>query len=572
MWLHEPQTLIDRLAKHLLRVVESPAHVGVLSTSARKHEHDARFAFDGTGSSGDGELSYEWSFGDGSTGTGPTPAHTYQDDGTYTVVLTVTDAEGLVSKPDTTTAKISNIAPSVSLTLSTDAVLVGESVNASGSFTDPGVKDAPWQWELDWGDGTKQTGTASGTSATIAGSRAYTAAGTYTVRLTVTDKDGGTGTAQRTVSVSAAGPSADFTFVTDNLEVTFTDASSSPAGNITSWTWNFGDGTVGTVRNPIRTYASSGTYTVRLTVTDGTGATSSRQRTVSVSGVATSRPVLIGAGDIAGCGVDRYGIPYRDEATAAILDRFPSATVFTAGDNVYPDATWEEHIECYGPTWGRHRARTRPSPGNHEYHTPNAWAYFEYFGAAAGDPSRGYYHYFLDGWLVLALNTNIDVHAGSPQEQWLRQTLAANPRQCILAYFHHPRFSTGRGDNFHVDVTALWQALYDHRADLVISAHDHAYERFAPRRPDGPLDLERGIRQITVGTGGGRLYPWGWSPSPYTQARNNNTYGVLKLTLEANAYTWEFIPVAGSSFTDSGRGSCRSDRSPGTTAASSTTS
>jgi PKD repeat protein len=221
-------------------------------------------------------------------------------------------------------------------------------------------------------------------------------------------------------------PTADFNFVTDQLEVTFSDASTDPDGFVTSWAWTFGDGTLATNQSPIHTYPAAGTYTARLTVTDNAGATSSRQRTITVSGVGTSKVVMIGAGDIAGCGADATGHVYQDAATAALLDRFPNATVFTAGDNVYPDGTLTEFTECYGPTWGRHKARTRPSPGNHEYYTANAQGYFDYFGAAAGDPSRGYYSYKLGSWLVVALNTEAPIAAGSDQEKWLRATLAAN--------------------------------------------------------------------------------------------------------------------------------------------------
>lgn len=160
--------------------------------------------FDGTGSTGGGALSFHWSFGDGSTGTGPQPVHTYQDNGTYTVVLTVTDSEGLVSAPDTAVAMVENVAPSVSISLATDSVLVADSVEVTGSFTDPGLSDAPWVWELDWGDGTVDTGSTSTPSVDISLSRAYEAAGTYTLRLRVTDKDGAAGEAEASVVVVAA--------------------------------------------------------------------------------------------------------------------------------------------------------------------------------------------------------------------------------------------------------------------------------------------------------------------------------------------------------------------------------
>ncbi|NNG17541.1 MAG: alkaline phosphatase, partial [Gemmatimonadales bacterium] len=145
--------------------------------------------------------------------------------------------------------------------------------------------------------------------------------------------------------------------------------------------------------------------------------------------------ILVGAGDIAVCGDP------ADEATALLLDGIPG-TIFTTGDNAYEDGTAQEFADCYEPTWGRHRSRTRPSPGNHDYHTPGASGYFDYFGTSAGDPAQGYYSYDLGAWHVVAINSNIDVSANSPQLQWLTADLAANPSACTAAYWHHPRFSS----------------------------------------------------------------------------------------------------------------------------------
>jgi calcineurin-like phosphoesterase family protein len=258
--------------------------------------------------------------------------------------------------------------------------------------------------------------------------------------------------------------------------------------------------------------------------------------------------VLVGAGDIATCGSS------DDDATAALLDGI-AGTVFTAGDNAYGDGTPTEFARCYDPTWGRHKARTRPSPGNHDYESGRADGYYGYFGARAGPAGRGYYSYDLGAWHVVSLNSNIDMSAGSPQEQWLRADLAATKKRCVVAYWHHPRFSSSDDHGSEPETQPLWQALYDHGAEVVISGHDHTYERFAPQTPEGAADSQRGIRQFVVGTGGKSHYGFG-APLPNSEVRDNTSYGVLKLTLDPGSYAWTFVPAAGGSFTDSGRGTC----------------
>ncbi|TAH48454.1 MAG: DNRLRE domain-containing protein [Chloroflexota bacterium] len=257
-------------------------------------------------------------------------------------------------------------------------------------------------------------------------------------------------------------------------------------------------------------------------------------------------PVFVGAGDIASCSND------EDEATAKLLDGI-EGTVFTLGDIAYPDGSAQEFADCYHPTWGRHRARTRPVPGNHEYHTVGAAGYYEYFGSA-GAPPDGYYSYDLGSWHIIALNSEIPVEAGSAQEQWLRADLAAHSNTCTLAYFHRPLFSSNNHGNTE-KMRPLWQALYDHNAELVLGGHDHGYERFAPQSPMGVADPLRGIQEFVVGTGGRSHYSR-WNVQPNSQVRNSDTYGVLKLTLHPTSYDWQFIPVAGMTFTDSGSHTC----------------
>src|SRR3990172_4070962 len=257
-------------------------------------------------------------------------------------------------------------------------------------------------------------------------------------------------------------------------------------------------------------------------------------------------PVFVGAGDIANCSGN------NDESTAKLLDVI-AGTVFTLGDNVYPDGTAAQFTDCYGPTWGRHKDRTRPSPGNHDYHTAGASGYFGYFGAAAGDPAKGYYSYNLGAWHIISLNSEIGYAAGSAQEQWLRTDLAANNSMCTLAYWHHPRFSSGQHGNSSRS-QAFWQALYDFEADVILNGHDHTYERFAPQNPSGQAD-PKGIREFVVGTGGAGLYPFP-NIQPNSEVRNNTTHGVLKLTLHTTSYDWQFVPIAGQTFTDSGSANC----------------
>lgn len=266
---------------------------------------------------------------------------------------------------------------------------------------------------------------------------------------------------------------------------------------------------------------------------------------------------LVGAGDIAGC--DNIA---GAQATAKLIEQIPG-TVFAAGDLAYDHGTESEFQSCYDPTWGIFKDRTKPAPGNHEYNGSNAVGYFRYWGNQAGDPKKGYYSYDLGSWHIVVLNTNCDVPslgacgAGSPEETWLREDLAAHLNSCIVAYGHHALFSSGFFTRHarHTELQPFWQDLYAVHADLVLAGHEHSYERFAPQDPQGNLDELHGIRQITVGTGGKSHTLLGLAQAN-SEVRNDNTYGVLKLTLSPGKYKWEFIPEAGRSFRDSGEGSC----------------
>jgi acid phosphatase type 7 len=256
--------------------------------------------------------------------------------------------------------------------------------------------------------------------------------------------------------------------------------------------------------------------------------------------------VFVGAGDIGLCGTTGA------ESTAQLLDGIPG-TVFTLGDHAYYSGTDREFRECFDPSWGRHRGRIHPVPGNHDYETPGAAPYFGYFGAAAGPPGLGYYAYRLGRWEIFALNSNIPIGEGSAQLAWLRAELALRPSRCSLAYWHHPIITEGpNGPNPHV--RALWQLLNEYHVEIALTGHDHQYQRFPPL--DGELRRApfNGLRLFVVGTGGAMLYPFPAPPS-LTEARAP-VWGVLRLTLQEAGYDWEFISAAGATFRDAGRDTC----------------
>ena len=303
----------------------------------------------------------------------------------------------------------------------------------------------------------------------------------------------------------------------------------------------------------------------------------------SVSAQDSTDPVLVGAGDIASC--SKTG----DEATASLLEGI-NGTVATLGDNAYESGTASEYANCYDnykladgtpynssrpAWWGEFKARTMPSLGNHEYYTAGAQGYFDYFGAnqAVGflpppapvpntdanpglKPGKGYYSYDLGSWHVVVLNSNCVEVRGcektSAQGIWLQNDLAnTTNKQCTLAYFHHPRFSSsGIGNNSAM--MPFWEVLYDAGAEVVLNGHAHNYERFAPQTPDGQLDQAQGIREFVVGTGGKSLNSFVGPPyRPNSEVRLTDdsvplgNFGVIKLKLHPTGYDWEFVTIDG---------------------------
>jgi acid phosphatase type 7 len=272
-----------------------------------------------------------------------------------------------------------------------------------------------------------------------------------------------------------------------------------------------------------------------------------------------SDPVIAAAGDIV-CEADRLvtETTCHHQATSDLVVRLAPEAVLTLGDQQYERGQLPQFRNAYDRSWGRFKAITRPVPGNHEYLSGGS-GYFDYFGAAAGDPQKGYYSFDLGAWHLIALNAQCSwvsggCGPGSPQERWLRADLAAHRNACTLAYWHQPRFSSGQhGGNPRYD--AFWRALYQANADVVLAAHDHDYERFAPQDPDGRPDTSRGIREFVVGTGGKNHYKFK-SAQPNSQVRNGDTFGVLQLTLRPTSYSWRFVSEAGKTFTDSGSAAC----------------
>jgi hypothetical protein len=311
------------------------------------------------------------------------------------------------------------------------------------------------------------------------------------------------------------------------------------------------DGALGTGAAVVRSDLEPGIHAITASVTDSGGNTVTAGATLLVT---EGSARLIAAGDIASCSYT------RDTLTADLVEGL-DGLVLTLGDNVYPNGTAAEFANCYHPTWGRFKDRTRPSAGNHDFNTPNGTGYFGYFGAAAGPAPQGWYSFDYGGWHLIALNSNCAAIGGcgrsSPQGVWLQADLAANPSRCTLAYWHHPRFASSSNHGSSTATRELWAILQERAADLVLVGHDHNYERFAPQNADGVAD-PLGIRTFVVGTGGVGLYEMG-APEPNSEVRDDTSWGVLALDLAPDAYAFEFIPApvpGGGSFTDSGVGAC----------------
>jgi hypothetical protein len=277
----------------------------------------------------------------------------------------------------------------------------------------------------------------------------------------------------------------------------------------------------------------------------------------SAMGLIEKSVTIYAAGDIADCRKSEPADTPAAKTALLIASRLAddkTAAVLTLGDHTYPIGLISEFYDCYDKTWGLFKDRTRPVPGNHEYYTPEAVGYYSYFNEL-NDPARhGYYSFDIGSWHVVAINSNLREAAFSAQLTWLKNDLAQHSAKCTLAYWHHPMFSSG-GHGNNSFLKEVWKLLDAANAEVVLAGHDHNYERFAPQNADGRRDDTRGIREFVVGTGGARLTPLLFGKEN-SEVNNNNTFGVLKMVLKEDSYEWEFLPAAGSSFTDHGKGEC----------------
>lgn len=256
---------------------------------------------------------------------------------------------------------------------------------------------------------------------------------------------------------------------------------------------------------------------------------------------------VLAAGDIAECP------PNGATLTARLLDQF-AGPVLAVGDLVYPYGELKGFHKCYGPTWGRHRGQTYPVPGNHEYVKDAAKGYFEYWKERAMPAGKSYYSFDLGAWHVVALDSNLIADANADQERWLRTDLAESKSRCVLGFWHHTTFSSGwHGQT--PETLPLFRAMYDAGATILITGHDHHYERFAPQNPDGKADNGRGIRVFVAGTGGAKLHNIAFR-KPNSETYSADIWGILKLTLRPDSYDWEFMPAAQTEFRDAGHGTC----------------
>src|SRR3954453_23198566 len=275
-------------------------------------------------------------------------------------------------------------------------------------------------------------------------------------------------------------------------------------------------------------------------------------------------PVIAAAGDVA-CGPDETGVfPCRQVATSDLLMTVKPAAVLALGDLQYNSGALSDFNEFYDGSWGRVKAITHPVPGNHDGRTNDFAGYFDYFGGGAGPRPTGYYSFDVGTWHIIALNGNCDYVAGgcdegSPQERWLRADLQAHPAACTLAFAHQPLWASPTFAEPRLQ--SLVQVLYDAQAEVLLTAHDHLYERYAPSNPSQHIDRTNGIQQFIVGTGGRDLS--GLAPAePNVKVRNNTSFGVLRMTLHPSSYDWQFVPASGSSFTDAGTRACHGPGAP----------
>ncbi len=517
------------------------------------------------------------------------PASPALANGTYTARAEQLDDSGNVGQSASTSFTVDTVAPAVTLTQPAAAATVGTAPTLAG-VAGTATGDSATVTVLVY-SGSTTTGTLVRTlSATRQTGGAYSVAatpalagGTYTARAQQSDQASNGGqSAATTFTVDATAPVVTLTAPAAGSTLTIaTPAVSGVAGTAT------GDSAAVTVRiysgssatgpalqtlNATRQTGGAytvnaatlgnGTYTARASQADAVGNVGdSAANTFTVAVPSGTDPVLIGAGDIAGCG----STP-KDAETAALLAQHPTATVFTLGDNAYDNGTATEYANCYGPTWGVHKARTHPTVADHDLDTGTPQAYLNYFnaqlapyGPTATDPTKMYYSYNLGAWHVVHLNAVCFYYTPgcnvAGQEAWFQADLAAHPNQCTVVMMSSPRFSSGNIHGNNTDMQGLWATAYEGGAELVLSGDDHIYERFAPMDAGGNADPAFGVRQFIAGTGGYLMYGIG-TVKPNSQVRYTANAGVMKLTLHPTSYDWQFIPIDGLPSPDSGTANC----------------
>ncbi|HSF18384.1 MAG TPA: hypothetical protein VLK65_22835 [Vicinamibacteria bacterium] len=491
---------------------------------------------------------------EGNIGTGASFSTSTLSLGFHSITASAMDSGGLIGS-DAVTIKVGNFAPTATITAPNDGNLFNEGDTILFTGTADDTEDGDLTASLEWTsniDGVIGNGGSFSTD--------LLTTGVHTVTASVTDSGGLDATDQIVISVVPPGETppavaiaspGDGGYFNSGDTITFNGTAidvqdGDISGNL-SWSSNL-DGALGTGGTLMLSSLSVGAHVVTATVEDS-ALIGGEDHIVIIVGD-TDPPVLVGAGDVSDC------LDNDDEKTAQLLDAIPG-TVFTTGDNAFSTGSASEFSTCYDPVWGRHKSRTRPSIGTNEYNTTGATGYFNYFGAAAGDPATGYYSYELGSWHVIVLNSVCNRVGGcgldSPQGLWLKNDLEANSNACTVAYWHHPRFSSGELAD-RDSVLDFWRLLYDYGADVVLNGNDQIYERLAPQDPGGIAD-PTGLREFVVGTGG-RFHGSFLDNQPNSQARDNTAYGVLKLTLNPASYDWEFVPEAGQAFTDSGNTAC----------------
>jgi hypothetical protein len=509
---------------------------------------------------------------------------------TIRVVVTAANSAGSTPATSNATAVVTGVPPSnTTLPTISGTALDAQTLTATtGTWTGTAPLTYAYQWRRCDASGANCTSIAGATTST------YTLASvdvgsTIRVVVTATNSGGSQPATSLATAVVAAAPPANTTVPTISGSAQTGQTLTATSGTWTGTTpltyayqWLRCD--TGGANCASISGATGSSYTVvsadvgstlRASVTASNAAgNATAQSAATAVGAGAADPVVAAVGDIA-CdpadgnfnGGNGTTSNCHMKATAAVVAGINPVAVLGLGDQQYECSGAAAFAQSFNPFWGQFKSIFHPAAGNHEYQTSGGTGcdttgsgsgYYTYFGAAAGDPSKGYYSYNIGTWHIIVLNSNcsnVSCSAGSAQELWLKADLAANTSLCTLAYWHHPRFSSDQYVGNNSDVAAWWTDLYNANADLILNGHAHEYERFAPQNPSAAADPTRGIREIIVGTGGRNFSTFG-TVKANSEVRNANTYGALKLILHPSSYEFQFIPEAGKTFTDSGSGTC----------------